>query len=116
MASDSLTTSLRSEIVKWAPRASGLREVRLFGSALRVDTPGDLDFIVVYETEIVPAIKASRLRTELKAAVALVTPLPCDVTLFSKDEDSRNRFDCDESVRLWPNPDLPEFGDEPASG
>ena len=91
-------------IAKWAPKASGISEVRLFGSAVRVVTPRDLDFVVVYDEQVVPPARANRLRSELKAAVATVTSLPCDVTLFTEQENTRDRFDLETSKQLWPMP------------
>jgi|SRR6188472_2281204 len=104
-AIDLSITDLQNLIAKWAPKASGLSEVHLFGSALRVATPRDLDFVVVYDKQVVPPAQASRLRSELKAAVATVTALPCDVTLFTEQENSRNRFD--PSEQLWPRGTTP---------
>lgn len=95
-------TVLQNAIAKWAPKASGLSEVRLFGSALRVSTPRDLDFIVVYDPRVVPPSRASQLRAELKETIATVTSLPCDVTLFTERENSSNRLDNENAVPLWP--------------
>ncbi len=69
-----------------------MSEVHLFGSALREPDPVDLDLIVVYDKAAIAPRDAPRLRARLKAAVSEVSVLPCDVTLFTREEQEQTRF------------------------
>jgi hypothetical protein len=97
-----LNTNLQNAIKAWADAEQRLLEVHLFGSALQVSDPDDLDFIVVYDRLMVSVAEASRLRRGLKEAVHEVSDVPCDVTLLSKAEREQTQFVSEVRARpLW---------------
>ncbi|HSS31941.1 MAG TPA: hypothetical protein VLL27_01520 [Solirubrobacterales bacterium] len=65
-------------------------------------SPRDLDFVIVYDKKVVLPARANGLRLKLKDAVGTVSSLPCDVTLFTQQENALNRFDVGNGRRLWP--------------
>lgn len=64
---------------------AGVRAAYLFGSALKSDTPRDVDVLIVYGPPLAPAT-APEIRPLVKAAVSRAFSLPAHLMFFSEAE------------------------------
>lgn len=77
-----------------------MRQVFLFGSALRDPDPNDVDLLVVYDPGELPPAEAAGLRGVLVHACAEAGIHPVDVVLLTGDEARDTEFPARESAEL----------------
>jgi predicted nucleotidyltransferase len=95
-----LLTSLQRRIEVAAPALTGVRQVFLFGSALRDPDPHDVDLLVVYDPLELPPAEATGLRRVFVRACAEAAVHPVDVVLLTGDEARDTEFAAKENAEL----------------
>jgi predicted nucleotidyltransferase len=81
---------MRTQITRADLGRVGLKQVYLFGSALRTDDPADLDLLLVYDPGVIAPRDAHRLGALVRAALG--TTLPVETVLLTKAEAATSRF------------------------
>lgn len=64
----------------------------LFGSALRKQDPGDIDFLLVYDQAKLSPLEVRSLRRKTRLAGIQVFGLKCDVVALSIEEEEELSF------------------------
>jgi predicted nucleotidyltransferase len=85
-------TDLERTISGAAADIGGLREVSVFGSALRRPDPNDVDMLVVYDPAELAPLDAVQVRAVLARACAHISVQPVDIVLLTEDEAQDTGF------------------------
>jgi predicted nucleotidyltransferase len=95
-------TRIRPPIKTVVDSSAGLDSVWLYGSALTVDDPRDLDLLAIYDRKLIDPIDAHGLAAEIEGSLA-PTPIPVTVLLLHRREHLSSRFaEMERAERVWP--------------